>query len=118
MTVRPLYIITFLALFVACSGAETDVPKQYIQFDTMVQIMADIQIVEAKSNLNRNGNQIEDNKEAIKTDYEQLFFNHNTTQARFDTTYGYYARQPKLLDKLFEKTIEELNRRNTEALKK
>lgn len=110
--------VALFALFVACGNAETEVPKQYIQFDTMVQIMADMQIVEAKSNLNRNGNQIEDNKEAIKTDYEQMFFNYNITQARFDTSYGYYARQPKLLDKLFEKTIEELNRRNTEALKK
>lgn len=118
MTIRHIYIIAIIALFAACGSAETDVPKQYIQFDTMVQIMADMQVVEAKGNLARSGSMIEDNKQALKTDYEQMFFNHNTTQARFDTSYSYYARNPKLLDKLLEKTIEELNRRQTEELKK
>lgn len=116
-TGRTYIIIATLAILTACGGGSGDVPFEYVQFDTMVQIMADIHVIEAKGNLARTGSMVEDNKVAIKTDYEQMFFNYNTTQARFDSSYNYYARNPKLLDKLHEKSIEELNRRNTQSLK-
>lgn len=114
---RDLIIIASLAFLTACGGAETSVPKQYVQFDTMVLIMTDMQVLEAKANLARTGSMIEDDKAAIKTDYEQIFYNYNTSQARFDSSYNYYARHPELLDKVFEKAVEELNRKNTEAMK-
>jgi len=114
---KAIPVLIVLTLLAACNSSEDAVPAQYVQFDTMVLIMADIQVVEAKGNLARNGSMVEDNKVGIKTDYEQVFFNYHTSQARFDSSYTYYARNPKLLDKLYEKSIEELNRRNTQALK-
>lgn len=114
---KAIPVLIVFALLTACGSPEDSVPSQYLQFDTMVQIVADIQVVEAKANLSRSGSMVEENKAVIKTDYEQVFFNYHTTQARFDSSYNYYARRPKMLDKVFEKAIEELNRRNTEALK-
>lgn len=111
----PIYL--FISILMACGSPETGVPKQYIQFDTMVQIIADMQVVEAKANLARAGRMIADDKAAIKTDYEQVFFNYNTNNQRFDSSYAYYAQKPELLDKVFEKAIEELGRRNAAVMK-
>lgn len=107
---RDFFIIALLALFAACGEDKTDVPKEYIQLDTMVQVMADMHVIEAKSNLGR-AKGLEEGKQMLVNDYEQVFYNHNLQQKRFEDSYKFYSGKPELFNLLFEKVIEELNRR-------
>lgn len=106
-TLFALFIVLLLAM---CSSPETAVPKEQIPFDTMVVLMADIHVVEAKTNLSR-AKGIEEGKQQLYNDYEQVFFNHGITQKQFEDNYKFYSAKPELFNQLFEKTLEELNRR-------
>lgn len=109
-------LIPVAALFMACGGSETEVPKEYIQFDTMVDMMADIHVIEAKANLARVKG-LEEGKQLLFDNYEQVFFNHGIAQKRFENSYKYYSAHPELFNTLFEKTLEELNKRSASIQK-
>lgn len=94
----------------ACSGPQSNMAGEYMPFDTMVQVMADIHVIEAKTNLGRSKG-IEEGKQNLYNDYEQVFFNHGITQKKFEDSYKYYSSDPPLFNTLFEKVIEELNKR-------
>jgi hypothetical protein len=108
--------IKYKALFVAvwllaaCGGPESNMEGEYMPFDTMVQVMADIHVIEAKTNLG-NSKGLEEGKQKLYRDYEQVFFNHGITQKKFEDSHKYYSSKPELYNSLFEKTIEELNKR-------
>jgi hypothetical protein len=94
----------------ACSGPQSNMEGEYMPFDTMVQVMADIHVIEAKTNLGKSRG-IEEGKQNLYRDYEQVFFNHGITQKKFEDSYKYYSSNPEQFNTLFEKTIEELNKR-------
>lgn len=108
--------IPLTALLIACGSTKEEVPKEYIQFDTMVDMMADIHVIEAKANLARVKG-LEEGKQLLFDNYEQVFFNHGIAQKRFEDSYKYYSVHPQLFDALFEKTLEELNKRSASIQK-
>ncbi|UPT68055.1 MAG: DUF4296 domain-containing protein [Sphingobacteriales bacterium JAD_PAG50586_3] len=102
-------IAALALLLAACSSPESS-GEAHMPFDTMVQVMADIHVIEAKTNLG-NSKGLEEGKQKLYTDYEQVFFNHGITQKKFEDSHKYYSSDPELYNTLFEKTIEELNKR-------
>jgi Domain of unknown function (DUF4296) len=107
---RNVMLAGIALVLAACGGPEAAIPKEQIPFDTMVVLMADIHVVEAKTNLSR-AKGIEEGKQQLYNDYEQVFFNHSITQKQFEDNYKFYSANPPLFNRLFEKTLEELNRR-------
>lgn len=104
------FAITMIALLSACSAPESNMAGEHIPFDTMVQVMADIHVIEAKTNLGKSKG-LEEGKQKLYNDYEQVFFNHGITQKKFEDSYKFFSSDPPLFNTLFEKTIEELNKR-------
>ena len=107
---RCLLLAGIVGVIAACGGPDMAIPKEQIPFDTMVVLMADIHVVEAKTNLSR-AKGIEEGKQQLYNDYEQVFYNHGITQKQFEDNYKFYSANPPLFNQLFEKTLEELNRR-------
>jgi hypothetical protein len=103
-------MLATVLIFSACSGPQSNMVGEYMPFDTMVQVMADIHVIEAKTNLGKSKG-IEEGKQNLYNDYEQVFFNHGITQKKFEDSYKYYSSDPPLFNTLFEKVIEELNKR-------
>lgn len=103
-------LFALLLFLSACGGPQSNMAGEYMPFDTMVQVMADIHVIEAKTNLGRSKG-IEEGKQNLYNDYEQVFFNHGITQKKFEDSYKYYSSDPPLFNTLFEKVIEELNKR-------
>lgn len=102
----------------ACGGKDnsTAVADGYLPFDTMVTILADVHIAEAKAT-NARSVDLETGKKLLLTDYEQVFFNHGITQKKFEENYQYYAADPKLHNKLYEKVIERLQQQSIAVTK-
>lgn len=110
MIAKRIIILSAVLFLAACSGPESNMEGDYMPFDTMVQVMADIHVIEAKTNLS-NSKGLEEGKQKLYNDYEQVFFNHGITQKKFEDSHKYYSSNPELYNSLFEKVIEELNKR-------
>lgn len=110
MIAKRIIILSAVLFLAACSGPESNMEGDYMPFDTMVQVMADIHVIEAKTNLS-NSKGLEEGKQKLYNDYEQVFFNHGITQKKFEDSHKYYSSNPELYNTLFEKVIEELNKR-------
>ena len=50
----------------------------------------------------------------IINNYEYLFKKYNTTNIEFKETMGYYVRNPKQFDKVYEQVIENLSKMQSE----
>lgn len=110
MIAKRIIILSAVLFLAACSVPESNMEGDYMPFDTMVQVMADIHVIEAKTNLS-NSKGLEEGKQKLYNDYEQVFFNHGITQKKFEDSHKYYSSNPELYNTLFEKVIEELNKR-------
>lgn len=103
-------VCSSILLLSACSAPKSNMEGDHMPFDTMVQVMADIHVIEAKTNLGKSKG-LEEGKQKLYNDYEQVFFNHGITQKKFEDSYKFFSSDPPLFNTLFEKTIEELNKR-------
>jgi len=77
----------------------------------MVSILVDVHIAEAASNVSR----INDVQRFSASDlYPVIFKTHKTDSSAFRNSFDYYLRNPKKLDKIYEKVLNELSRRESE----
>src|ERR1051325_6999036 len=110
---RILFLAGIIFLLVwSCSKPKEKVPDHLISPDSMVSILVDIHLVEAAANITRL-NDVQPFKAPQL--YPAIFKSHQTDSATFHTSFDYYLQNPKKLEAIYEKVLNELSRRESES---
>lgn len=100
-------ISALLIVLASCSGNDDlKVPKNILPKDTMVAVLTDMHIIEgAKTGRDIMG-------DSLKADiyFAKLYHKHGTTKARFDSSFSFYSRHPEVMDEMYDRVIERLNK--------
>lgn len=107
MMARCLLYLMMLGI-AACTPTEKR-PAGMAADSTMVQLLADMHILESAHNT-----------KALEADsvpytyaeiYTEIFRRHNVTKVQYDSTMLWYSRQPMQMDAIYDQVIEELSKR-------
>lgn len=100
-------VLAGLLLALGCASAPEGPPEGVLEADAFVEVMADIQLLEAssKKRLRR-----EDDEAAIyRGQYQAIFETHGITEAEFRASHAWWFDHPELLIGLYDGVIERLN---------
>jgi len=104
-----IFVLIFSAL-VSCGESELKVPDEVIPRDSMIMLMADIHLAEARLLLGGGGGE-------MKNKYLQnVLYKHGTDTARFNRSFNFYSAHPDYFTKMYDEVIVEISRR--QAMKK
>src|SRR5262245_11637473 len=110
---RKILILSFIALAVgSCKRREEKVPGNLISPDSMVSILVNIHLAEAAANITRI-NDVQSFK--ARELYPAIFKTHRTDSITFHSSFDYYLQRPKKLETIYDKVLNELSRRESEA---
>ena len=108
-----ILILGFVLLFCfSCKQSEIVIPNDVIPFDTMVQVLSDVQQSEVAILFLRNKNAVDVPKpEGL---YKFILNQHKITAEEFDKSFKFYSGQTQLMEKLYAAIIEELTKRQVQ----
>jgi len=94
-----------MCVSVGCTEEEAPPPKSLIGRDSMILILKDIQLVEARyqRRILARGERLRDQ---TMQNYAALFEAHGISESRFRSSYVYYQREPEELEVMFDEVIE------------
>ena len=85
---------------------EETLPENIIGKEEMVEILTSVHLIEgARTGFVITG----DSVHGINEYYKALYIQHNVTQTEFDSSFLYYSKRPVVLNKMYEKVIENLS---------
>ena len=87
-------------------------PENIIPEDEMVNIIIDIQILEATYNSRLIHE--DDRNERMERYYQEIFEKHQTSSELFNESYTYYEENPEILQSIYEEVLEKLEAIQTE----
>lgn len=103
-------LILFLIVFMAgCKSEPPSIPKDVLPVNDMVQIMADVHVVDVVAADKATGGL--DEKALTKFFMKQIYKNRGITEQKFLDSYRFYESHPVLFDKMYGEVLEELSRR-------
>lgn len=109
---RVLVFFIVFVFFMACKQKEVVIPADVIPYDTMVQVLSDVQQSEvAILFLKNKGISTMPKPEAL---YKYIYSTHKITTEEFDRSFLFYANETELMEKLYGDIIEELRKRQVE----
>ena len=103
------FILFLIVVMAACKSELPTVPRDVLPLKDMVQIMADVHIVDVVAADKANGGM--DEKELTKAYMAQIYKNRGITEQQFFDSYRFYEKHPVLFDKMYGEVLEELSRR-------
>lgn len=101
-----LVVLSLLAI--SCSK----VPRYVIQPDDMATLLADIHIGESVIDLNRSEYRTDSQKQVL---FQSVLREHDVTSEKFDTSLYWYSHNLSYYMEVYDKTIEQLERRIAET---
>ena len=109
---KPLYplrltVSIFLIFFVtaACNKTKKNTP-QVLELDRMCAILTDIHLLEGA----KKGRRVIGDTLRIETYYQKIFKKHHTSPKYFSFSFSYYAKHPDIMNTIYERVVENLNR--------
>lgn len=98
------FLILILFVTVSCQSDTIDLP---IENEKLVKILADMHVAEGL---------LQDETQAVKDSlspkyYEQIFVKYGVKRADFDTTMSRLGVRPHMMEKIYEKVVEEFTKR-------
>jgi hypothetical protein len=103
------FLLSFLLYFAGCGKKKDvidDAPKTLIEEREMVDILADMQLVEA---IYRKSQFAEYDSLEIQVYYSRIFEKHNIDQAKFNASFDYYEKSPRKIERIYAQVIEKLS---------
>jgi hypothetical protein len=100
-------LLGLVLLMFGCSGAPEGPPEGVLEAEAFIDLMTDIQLLEAssKKRLRR-----EDDEAAIsRGQYIAIFEAHGITEAEFQSSHAWWFGHPELLIGIYDGVIEQLN---------
>lgn len=108
MNLRAKITLLFLGFaLVSCQRPdEVIIPSDTLSQDEMVTILTDIHLVEGA----KVGNKIMGDTIAAPVYFNKVYKKHGITEAKFEEDFRFYSEHPKLMIKVYERVIENLNK--------
>jgi hypothetical protein len=97
--------------FISCSKKEEKIPEGIIPKDTMVQVMVDVHLAEARSQFSTP---FDNSKNAKQSYYKFIFKKYNLTYQQLIKSWEFYAAHPDIFSKVYEDVITELSKKQAE----
>ncbi|MBR1513622.1 MAG: DUF4296 domain-containing protein [Bacteroidales bacterium] len=118
------YLIVLIAmLFSACGNkSKTFVPERLLTEPEMINVMTDVQIIEADINYQKTQEREQNDsvkpqpKDFVKMSkdyYSQLFERYGITDSIFSQNIRYYTERPAVLEKIMDSVVQRLKREQT-----
>jgi len=99
-----------LLVYSCTNPSEVKVPDHVMPRDKMAEVLVDIHLVEGA----RVGRDIMGDSLHSDFYYAKVYDKHNITKADFDTSFSFYSQHPKVMDKIYSRAIEKLNKMEME----
>ena len=122
---RFFFIVFVLLLFSACGNkSKTFAPDRLLTEQEMIDLMTDVQIIEADINYQKT--QEREHKDSIPSKpidpvklsrlyYEQLFEHYGITDSIFKQNIKYYSERPDVLEKIMDSVVQRLTKVQSES---
>ena len=120
---RFLFITLLFVLVSACAHKDKGfMPERLFSEQEMIDIMTDVQIIEADINYRKTqdreaDNAFKDYRQLTQSYYDQLFEHYGITDSIFSQNVRYYTEQPELLEKIMDSVFRRLTRMQSELPK-
>ena len=106
-----IFLFASFLLLASCytteSKSKRTEPSNLIEQDTMVLLIADIEIAESVLRQKQNTNQqIGSTDEAY---YHTIFSKYDVSRGQFDSSMAWYKQEPEMTDKIYEEVITRLS---------
>jgi hypothetical protein len=116
---KVVVLVLLFVLAAACGRKDSFIPDRLLTEQEMVDIMADVQIIEA--DINHQKTQERDANDSIKTEpkdfvriseeyYRQLFEHYQITDSIFTQNIRYYTERPAVLERIMDSVVQRLTR--------
>jgi hypothetical protein len=116
---KVVVLVLLFVLAAACGRKDNFIPDRLLTEQEMVDIMADVQIIEA--DINHQKTQERDANDSIKTEpkdfvriseeyYRQLFEHYQITDSIFTQNIRYYTERPAVLERIMDSVVQRLTR--------
>lgn len=104
------FLIAIAAAFLLFAGCKST-PKGVLSEEKMVAVFADIHVAEGR--LKTVGIFGDSAKKMAPVLYDQVYKSHQTTREEFIASYQYYQSQPEKFEKLMDKVITEVSKKES-----
>jgi hypothetical protein len=98
-------ILVAAILISACTEPELK-PKGVLSENVMAALLTDIHLAEGA----KTGRQVMGDTLRVETYYQKILKKHNTSLRAFNKSYDFYAKQPQIMNGIYEEVVENLNR--------
>ena len=105
-------VFASIVFFVLACNPKESAPGNLLPPDSMVSILVDIHLAEAAAGVTRI-NDVQSFK--AQELYPVIYKSHKTDSATFHTSFNYYLKNPKQLEAIYDKVLNELSRRESET---
>jgi len=116
---KVVVLVLLFVLAAACGRKDSFIPDRLLTEQEMVDIMADVQIIEA--DINHQKTQERDANDSIKTEpkdfvriseeyYRLLFEHYQITDSIFTQNIRYYTERPAVLERIMDSVVQRLTR--------
>ena len=109
---RTLQLLVLITMIGACKSKHEPADATIIPIDTLVTLLAEIQLIEAANAIHIM--QSKDPKKMAAAHYVGLFQRYGISQQRFETSMHHYNNNPELLEEIYGSVIEELSKKQAE----
>lgn len=100
-------LIVSIVLLSACQNpSEVKIPEGVLDQKEMAEVLADIHMVEGA----RVGREIMGDSLHSDFYYAKVYQKYDITKAEFDSSFSFYSKHPKMMDAIYSKAIEQLNK--------
>lgn len=113
---RLVFILLLFVLVTACGNKSKGfVPERLLSETEMIDIMSDVQIIEADINYHKTEEKEaeahhKDYRKLTQSYYEQLFEHYGITDSIFSQNMRYYTERPALLEKIMDSVMQRFMR--------
>ena len=110
------YILFVLLLLTACGHKDKGfMPERLLTEEEMIDVMTDVQIIEAQINYQKTleteeGAKTVDYKAMTQSYYDQFFEHYGITDSIFSQNIRYYTEQPEVLQRIMDSVVQRLTR--------
>jgi len=116
--IKLFFLLALFFLVSSCynvNEVEVVAPTKMLTKMQMVEILTDMQIIEAGFSINKNLNS---GKELKPEYYSEVFEQHSVTLQQFKENIDYYHASPKVMEDIYELVLANLSKMKSEAITK
>jgi hypothetical protein len=109
---RLIIFCLFAFIILSCTKPQVEIPAGILKKEQLVPILADVHIAQAASVMNAAS---DSTRYSLSELMKYIFKIHNTTQAQYDSSVGFYTHHPEIMEQIYDSVITELSKKQGEV---